>query len=229
MPVRNARKDHLPLAMLAVVFALAVAACSNSPATATNPQTVLSADVAPGVILIDILQGGKPEHYWQYEIRPAAGSVRQVADKTFPDSAHEDIPQVFQQPAGAIEACAETPEANSPDGVYSARCTKLNSDEFFVNNAQTTETLHDWKPKEWRGIRGFAWAPNSRSVAILNLSEYYGKGPLESLSAAAGHPIPHDTVLLDVLDVGTGKVTEYVVRRNVVYAFTRILAWSDAK
>lgn len=229
MPPSNPRTVHLLLAILAAVLTLAVVACSNSPATATDPQTVLSADVAPGAILIDILQGGQPEHYWQYEIKPAAGSVRQVADKIFPDSAHEDIPHTFEQPAGAIEACAKTPEANSPDGLYSARCAKLNSDEFFVNHAHTADTLYHWEPKEQRAIRGFAWAPNSSSVAILNLSEHYGKGPLESLSAASGHPVPHDTVLLDVLDVATGKVTEYVVRRNVLSAFTRILAWSPAK
>jgi hypothetical protein len=103
------------------------------------------------------------------------------------------------------------------------------SDEFSVIRNKTTETLYHWNPKDWRGVRGFVWAPNSRSVAFLNKSEYYRKSPLELLSALSGHPVPHDTVFLNVLDVGTGRVSEYVVRRNVYAAFTRILNWSVAE
>lgn len=86
--------------------------------------------------------------------------------------------------------------------------------------------MGEWKPKE-RGIRGFAWAPNSPSIAILNVSTYVGKMPMELLAALSGHPVPHDTVFLDILDVRTGQVTEYTIRRNVVSSFTRILDWSE--
>lgn len=82
------------------------------------------------------------------------------------------------------------------------------------------------KPKD-RGIRGFAWAPNSGSVAILSVSSYIGKRPQELLAALSGHPVPHDTVFLDVFNVRTGQVTEYTIRSNVVSSFTRILNWSE--
>ncbi len=156
---------------------------------------------------------------------PRRGLVRIVKQEKFQNYAHEDIPHTFQQPAGAIGACAERPEASSLDGRYLARCS--GSADFEVVDTKTAATLYHWKPNEWRGIRGFAWAPNSHSIAILNYSEYYGKSPLELLSGLSGHPVPHDTVFLDVIDVRTASVTEYLVRKNVVYSFTRILKWSE--
>lgn len=200
--------------------------CSGSQPADLTHQTVLSPDIAPGVVLIDILEAGHPEHYWQYEVQPTAGLVRKVKEERFRDYTDENIQHIFQQPSGAIETCTKTPEANSPDGSYLAYCSKFNWDEFFVTNKKKTETMYHWKCKEWRHISGFAWAPNSRSVAFLNVSEYYGKSPLELLSGLSGHPVPHNTVFLDVLDVGTGQVTEYVVKRNVASAFIRILQWS---
>ena len=53
------------------------------------------------------------------------------------------------------------------------------------------------------------------------------KKPLELLSALSGHPVPHDTVFLDIMDVQTRKVVEYAVRKDVVSSFTRILKWSE--
>ncbi len=228
-PSLSARDSRLLLKVLSLVLSLEVVGCSSSQTENIAHQTALSPDVAPGVVLIDVLEGGQPEHYWQYEVQPTAGLVREVKEERFQDYAHEDIPHAFQKPSGAIETCTRTPEANSPDGSYLAYCSKFSSDEFFVIDRKTTETLRHWKPSKSRGIRGFAWAPNSRSVAFLNASSYYGKNPLELLSGLSGHPVPHDTVFLDVLDVRTGEVTEYVVRRNVVSSFSRILQWSEAE
>ncbi len=202
-------------------------ACSSSRTEQPARQTVLSADVAPGLVLIDVLESGKPESYWQYEVRPSMGLVRKVKEETFQDYAHEDIPHVFLEPTGAIEACAKRPEANSPDGEYLAYCTSSGSDEFFVLDKKTSATLYHWKPEKWRRIQGFAWAPNSHSVAFLNISSYYGKSPLELLSGLSGHPVPHDTIFLNILDVRTWKITEYEVRSDVPYSFTRILNWSE--
>jgi hypothetical protein len=59
------------------------------------------------------------------------------------------------------------------------------------------------------------------------VGDHVGKSPLELLSALSGHPVPHDTVFLDIMDVQTRKVVEYVVRKDVVSSFTRILKWSE--
>ena len=183
-------------------------------------------DVAPGTILVDILESGHPENYWQYEVQPTSGSVRKIKEETFADYAHENIPHVFLQPAGTIYACSSEPKADSPDRRYLAYCKRSESG-LSVADKKSTVILSNWTPKEWRGIRGFAWAPNSHSVAILSISSYYGKSPLEQLSGLSGHPVPHDTIFLDVLDVRTSKTTEYLVRENVPYSFTRILNWSQ--
>jgi hypothetical protein len=98
------------------------------------------------------------------------------------------------------------------------------SDQLEIDSVKGGK-LNEWTPSE-RGIRGFAWSPNSRSVAILNVSSYIGKKPLELLAAFSGHPVPHDKVYLDFFDVQTGQVTEFTVRGNVVSSFTRILNWS---
>jgi hypothetical protein len=153
-------------------------------------------------------------------VRPTIGLVRKVKEK----STDEDTSHVFSQPTGAIQTCATRAEASSLDGKYLAYCTSYG---FFILDKKTNVTLYHWKPEEWRGISGFAWAPNSHSVAVLNTSERYGKNPLEIFSALTGHPVPHDTIYLDVFDPRAAKVTEYVVRSNVISAFTRILDWSE--
>jgi hypothetical protein len=209
----------------AFVLALIVdlTGCSRSQKEQPTSQTPLAADVAPGTLSIDIL-GADPEHYWQYEVRPTIGLVRKVKEQ----NTDEDMPHVFSQPAGAIQSCGGSrPEVSSLDGKYLAYCTGSRSEEFFVLDKKTNVMLYHWKPEEWRGIRGFVWAPNSHSVALLNISERYGKNPLEIFSALTGHPVPHDTIYLDVLDPRIGKVTGYIVRSNVVSAFTRILNWSE--
>jgi hypothetical protein len=212
-----------------IILAIHLLGCSSSPSRQPVSQTIVGADVAPGVILTDVLEGGQPRHYWQYEVRPATGSVRMVKEQEIQNIYTQHIPETFQWPTGAIEACAKKPEANSPDRKYVARCmtSKKETEEFLVVDDKSGVTVCHWKPQDSRGIRGFAWSPNSRSIAVLNTSNHVGKSPLELLSALSGHPVPHDTVFLDIMDVQTRRVVEYVVRKDVVSSFTRILKWSE--
>lgn len=220
---------------LAIIFVLALslnlAACSP-PKIEQFPtaQTVLSADVAPGTLLIDVTEPGRPEHYWQYEVRPSSGSVLNVKEETFPDHDHADIPHVFQEPAGATFGCLKEPRAVSPDGAYVAYCKSIftptpatfsgtRNEEFFLADTKTGQILYHWQPTEYRRIWGFAWAPNSRSVAFLNTSSYNTKG--------WEFAITHNTVHLNILDVRTTNVTTYEIRREVIYCLTRILSWSN--
>ena len=206
-------------------LALNFLACTGSRHGAR--PLAIGGDVAPGTLLIDVLEAGHPEHYWQYELQPATGTLRVTKELSFADYTREDMPRTFQEPAGAIGACAGNPNlvAISPNGTFSARCrTASHSDQLEIDSVGVGG-LREWKPKE-RGIRGFAWAPNSRSIAILNVSSYIGMKPLELLAAFSGHPVPHDTVFLEVLDVQTAQATEFTIRDNVVSSFTRILNWS---
>jgi hypothetical protein len=225
-PSFRARGDGLFPTVFLLLLAVALLGCSHSGNEPPTRQTALGADTAPGTILVDVLESGHPENYWQYEVRPATGSVQKVKQERFEDYAHEDIPHIFNQPAGAIESCRNKPEATSLDERYLAYCTRSGADEFFVIDQKTKEMTYHWKAAEWREINGFAWAPNSHSVAFLNMSSYYGKNPIELLSGLTGHPVPHDTIYLDVLDVHNWNTTEYLVRSDVPYSFERILNWS---
>lgn len=189
---------------------------------------------ANGVITVDILEGGSPETYWHYTVRPADGTVNKVSEQRFANQRQESIPQKFAQPAGAITTCRDHPTAESPDGRLVATCIEVihktgefsvsYSYSFLVSDASHLQLLR-WDPSEWRNIRGFAWSPDSKSVAVLNLGEYYGKGPSEILSGMAGHPVPHNTVYLDLFETDGWKRKEYMVRNEVISAFTRILSW----
>jgi hypothetical protein len=191
---------------------------------------VMSPEPVPGVVLIEV-RGQR--HYWQYEVQPEAGSVRLVKEQDLKGDSSGDAPETFQQPAGAIQGCNEMPQATSPDGRYVAQCkVLLRRDhsplrDLFVLSEGGSTSSNPWNPRDWRAIDGFAWAPNSRSVMILNTSEHFAKDPLGLIAGIFGNPIPHNSVFLDVIDVRTGNVTEYLVRKNVKYAFTRILRWSE--
>jgi hypothetical protein len=205
--------------------------CSGSTER-TEHQAKLSDDVAPGVILIEVLgigvsESGQPEHYYQYEVQPAAGLVRKVKEERFQDNKHEGISPTFYEPTGAIEGCRNDPQASSLDGEYLAYCRQGEADQFFVDDKKTAQSLYHGTLGDRRGIRGFGWAPNSRSVAFLNSSSRLGKTPMELFSALSGHPVPHDTVFLTILNVRTGQTTEYSIRKDVPSAFIRILNWSE--
>jgi hypothetical protein len=223
------RDQSTLLQIVLIALASSLVDCSRGQMEQSPPparQAIMSGDVAPGVILIDILKSGHPENYWQYEVRPTIGSVRKVKEETFRDYAHQDIPHDFLPPAGAIGACPSDTKATSLDRTFLAYCAASESG-LVIADTKTLGILFLWKPQEWRGISGFGWSPNSQSIAILNRSSYYGKTPLELLSGKLGHPVPHDTIFLDVLDVRTGKTTEYLVREDVPYSFARILNWSQ--
>ncbi len=220
--------------LLYVCFATAGCGAQHAP---TSPQRVVAGDVASGKILVDILDSRWHEHYYQYEIRPANGSVALTREETFNDYQHEQIPHEYRQPTGAIDDCLlKKPAAKSPDGKYVAGCKEesLRNGQFsfkyfqifFITEAETGKELFHWKLDDWRRIHGFSWSPNSQSVALLNSTQVFGKGPFETIWAWAGHPVPHDTVYLSVIPVSTLQPVEYRIRGDVLYAFTRILDWS---
>ncbi len=173
--------------------------------------------------------------YWQYAIRPADGTVTRINEQRLSSGEQQAIPQ-SAGPAGAITACRDHPFAESPDRRFIATCVEVitkkaehsvdYSYSFIITDVATGVEMVHWTPTKSRdSFQGFAWSPDSKNVATLNLDEYYGKGPLEILSAMSGHPVPHNTVYLEVFEVDGWKRTEYMIRNEVKYAFTRILSW----
>jgi hypothetical protein len=213
---------HDLITVLFCAFITAMVGCSRSE---RGTRLATDAGVAPGTVLIDILQGGQPERYWQYEVVPAKATVRSVKRETFLDYKHESLPTEYQHPAGATHCGDTSNEVASPNGELQASCSNSGYDQLSVTG-RSGAVLYTWDPGR-RLIRGFAWAPNSKSVAILNTSSRFGMGPLELLAAFSGHRVPHDTIFLDFLDVKAGKTTEYLIRSDVVSSFTRILKWEE--
>jgi hypothetical protein len=181
-----------------------------------------------GTITVDILDAGFPRRYWQYTLRPADGTVTRTSEQQLATK-QSAIPPGYLKPEGAIFSCIDKPEATSPDGSFVAICEgSLNSSGALVITERSTQKeLVRWAPSEYRGMRGFAWAPDSKSVAVLNESEHHGKAPLELLSGLSGHPVPYNTVFVELFQVAGGKRTEYVIRKDVINAFTRILDWKQ--
>lgn len=203
---------------------LLLGGCLSSGSGDTEQRT-MSTDIAPGTVLVDVRESGEPEHYWQYQVQPARGVVRATEELQFPNYKHRDVPKDFQRPAGVIDWYIEKPQADSPDGRLFVYCERAAPDELHLVDRQSNQQVHSWK--SGHGIRGFAWAPNSGSVAVLTVSGHVGLRPAELLALLSGHPVSHDTVFLDIVDVRSGKATEYVIRRNVVAPFTRILSWAE--
>jgi hypothetical protein len=219
------------LATLFLVLIFESIGCSGSTEW-TDHQGKISADIAPGIILIDVMgigvsESGQPQHYYQYEVEPASGLVRKVKEERFQDYNHEAIPHTFYEPTGAVESCRNDPQASSINGEYLAYCRRGEADQYFVDDKKTARSLYHGALGGKREIRGFGWAPNSRSVAFLNSSSRLGKTPMELLSALSGHPVPHDTIFLAIVDARTGTQTEYLIRKDVPSAFTRMLNWSE--
>jgi len=190
-----------------------------------NKATVMHQALAgvQGTITVDILAAGR---YWQYALRPKDGTVTRTSEQQFSTKQNSTIPPGYLKPTGAIVSCTDKPEAMSPDGSFVATCEgSLTSRAFVITDRSTKKELLRWAPTEYRGIRGFAWAPDSKSIAVLNESEHYGKGPLELLSGLSGHPVPHNTVFVELFVTDGWKPTEYVIQKDVINAFIRILDW----
>jgi len=139
-------------------------ACDRIGSTG-SPHQAPAIGVAPGAIQLDLLADGNPVIYWQYTVKPHEGQIHLASEARF-NRGRKEIPEAFDQPTGAIEACGKDPVSISPNGKYSARCedeferngqfSVMHRDAFIVENRATgTEAFH-WKMEEQRRIRGFS-------------------------------------------------------------------------
>lgn len=219
------------------------AACvfsGNCIAQQSSVQTTAPSD-SPSVLLLINANGGSTIHpldyYWHYEVRVDTGNARilreygvKAGEKTL---SPEKSTLIYGDPkmSNAIHGCEKNfkPQSfSSPNGKLIAYCTSTNltgPDKLFVTDASTSAAISKWMYQSRRFLAA-AWAPDSQSVAILNYSEHTGVNPLELFEAVSGHPVPHDTVYLDLLDVHTGKIREFLIRKNILYVLGNIEGWT---
>lgn len=225
-----ARNDPTKYALFAGVLIASIGLVLVGCYSSEKGSRLLDSQTAPGAVTLDILEGGQPEHYWKYQVKPAGGSVHIIEEKTFPDYKHEDIEYTLGVGSGAIHGCGRNPQAISPDGKYVAYCTGEQW-EFGVKDSASNTVVFRWlsgRNFSGRSIWGFAWAPNSKSVAVLNATGHRGVMPRDLLAFASGHPVSHDTIYLDFIDIAAGRRTEFLIRRDVVDPqIVRLLEWSQ--
>ena len=180
----------------------------------------------PGTIVV---QFTGQQHSWQYEVTPGHSSIHllsegEIADPVRASSADAPVPSL-----GPFIHCKDSPQVLSPNRTFLARCI-LNGERerLVVTPSNASSSILEWEGHEWRGIAAFAWSPDSEWVAVLNESEHFRKDPLGIFAALSGHPIPHSTVFLTLVNVRTHSVAEYVVRKNVLYLlYPTIVRWTE--
>jgi hypothetical protein len=212
-------KGKAAWAYIGILFLIA---CQNQP---PFKQPLMSNDIASGSIKIDVISPRTAEdQYWRYRLVPSLGQVGQ-------SEAGRQV--AVRGPASPFingADCFQGADFTSPDHQFSARCfgeESRKAPQFTITALSTGRIIFRWAPSEWRGIDGFAWSPNSRSVALANYSEHYGKGVFDRFWAKAGHPVPYHTIYVDIIDVEHQVSAEYQIRKDVVTGSARILEWSD--
>jgi hypothetical protein len=225
-----------------IPMALCIHLATITSAGQANGSPAKLLDDSPEKIIIGISDSGwgKFDHYWQYEVLTQSGFVRIVKEvlveresESSDKKPQPDISDTSRQPyVSQIQSCSNGLKVDSPNGSYAANCTELLKpdhsplrDKFLIVETANSKDVFEWKPKGWRGIDGFAWAPDSCCIAILNHSEHYSKTPIGVFFGASGHPIPYATVFLNIVDVKTGAIKEYKLRANVRYSSSEMRGW----
>ena len=60
----RARDSSLPFNASSLVMSIVVASCASPKTENLSHQTILNPDVAPGTVLIDVLEGGRAREYF---------------------------------------------------------------------------------------------------------------------------------------------------------------------
>lgn len=74
-----------------------------------------------------------------------------------------------------------------------------------------------WSVELGGAVEDIAWNDDCNSLAVLASVSRHGKGPLESLGAAIGHPVPYRTFTLIVFSLEMSKRSELLFDEEVKY------------
>jgi hypothetical protein len=156
-----------------------------------------------GVIDVRILDSGLwgfKSYFYQIDVNE--GWVLELENKSLSLEEFEDPPW-RALPGGHIDTRGSHTFAGiaSPDGQYVAVSS---GDGAYQSNgagqvpivversSDHTEVFQTSIPPRYY-VRGVTWSPDSKAVALLLSSERFGFGPLDILSAFAGHPIQYES------------------------------------
>jgi hypothetical protein len=168
-----------------------------------------------GVIDIRILDSGlRGTRSYLYEIRVNQGRVLELENKSI-------SMQEIADPPGKVLWGGNT----SPDGQYvsvspgAGEHLSSGSDQIPIiverSNDHTPVVQTSIPPR--CSVAGASWSADSKAVALLLSSERFGFGPLDLLSAFAGHPIRYKSFGFVILSIDESKSVS-VLRFSSAYA-----------
>lgn len=117
------------------------------------------------------------------------------------------------------------PAERSPDGTQLAVALVKHGDyvahALAVIDAKSAVPLSQ-RSLEDRYVTDMTWSPDGLSLAVVSTSERFGLLPWELLAAVAGHPVPYNTIYVDIIRVRDGDTRSFKLA-TVTYGTGRIL------
>jgi hypothetical protein len=182
----------------------------------------MSPQAAPGSIVVEVSQPKGAKTY-QYRVTPSSGQVLQSTNSDLQQGQNK-VPHVQVEDAGCT---FEGTTKESPNQEFIAHCfsDSIATPRKFIVTNRAGKLIFEWRSQNPMLLGGFAWSSNSNSVALIASSEEYGRGPLDAFWSFIGHPVPYETFCLEVIDIGSGQVSEYPIRKSVQYGSATIVDW----
>ncbi len=185
------------------LLAIASFCLGNWPPSKSSFDSLRSAD---GVVYVRILDSGLwGLKSYLYEIRVNEGQILELESKSVTSEEFETppwraLPDIdagsSHNFSGGTLSSHNFSGISSPDGRYVATSSGDHSNGagqipiVVERSSDHTEVFQTSIPPHYF-VGGVAWSPDSKAVALLLFSERAGFGPLDILSAFAGHPIQY--------------------------------------
>lgn len=175
---------------------------------------------AVGVIEFGILEtGSRGSSLYTYEMSPAEGVILLADSRQLSPTASLFFDAL---PNGAhISTCSDEKSSvvTSPNQRYTAICKQAfagshEKNSVLIVDSVSHNTIKNVPIESFSHVRGMAWSPDSRALAILKESERIGYGPVELLDALTGHPVQYSTVgfVTASIDGNQGQGLPYIGR-----------------
>jgi hypothetical protein len=172
---------------------LVLVACDDSLDRSPRPFPNDPAAFTGKIMLVVSEPGTKGFVHFTYEYDLDVGIARLKDMHESPDRAGIPVDRF----ATGYVGCYGSPKLESPNGKFTARCEgprpgirRDHQQDFLVVEDKHSKVV--FKQGAWYifQIVGYAWSPNSRSIAIVESAEQWGLNPLDLLAALRGHPTP---------------------------------------
>lgn len=212
MPLKHRTKVILKTMIVVCGLPLLLATASfcvgNWPPSKSNFNPVPTVDGVIDVRILDSGLSGFRSYLYQIDIKE--GRVLELENKSLSSEEFANPPW-HSLPGGHIDTGGSHSFAGivSPNGQYVAlssgeggyQSTGAGQIPVVVERSRDhTEAFRASIPPRYY-VRGVTWSPDSKAVALLLSSERLGFGPLDILSAFAGHPIQYQSFGFLILTV----------------------------